>query len=64
MEVDKQLRFKSHKSMTVEFILTNVDATTHGCLSSVVLALHNKEISEKYNDYRINTTFVGLDSKL
>ena len=39
MEVDKQLRFKSHKNMTVEFFLTNVDVMTHSCMSSVALAL-------------------------
>ena len=39
MEVDKQLKFKSHKSMQVEFISNNVDVITQDCLSSVALAL-------------------------
>ena len=38
MEVDKQLKFKSHERMQVEFI-SNVDVMTHDCLSSVALAL-------------------------
>ena len=41
MEVDKQLSFKSHKSMTVEFFLTNVDVMTHSCMSSVALAFNS-----------------------
>ena len=40
MEVDKQLKFKSHQRMQVEFISNNVDVMTHDCLSSVALALH------------------------
>ena len=39
MEVDKQLKFKSHRGMHVEFISNNVDVMTHDCLSSVALAL-------------------------
>ena len=39
MEVDRQLKFKSHERMQVEFISNNVDVTTHDCLSSVALAL-------------------------
>ena len=39
MEVDKQLKFKSHECMQVEFISNNVDVMTHDCLSSVALAL-------------------------
>ena len=39
MEVDKQLKFKSHQRMQVEFISNNVDMMTHDCLSSVALAL-------------------------
>ena len=39
MEVDKQLKFKSHQRMQVEFISNNVDVMTHDCLSSVALAL-------------------------
>ena len=38
MEVDKQLRFKPHKSMQVEFISNNVDVMTHDCFPSVALA--------------------------
>ena len=38
MEVDKQLKFKSHQRMHVEFISNNVDVMTHDCLSSVALA--------------------------
>ena len=38
MEVDKQLKFKSHNRMQVEFISNNVDVMTHDCLSSVALA--------------------------
>ena len=37
MEIDKQLKFKSHKRMKVEFISNNVDVMTHDCLSSVAL---------------------------
>ena len=32
MEVDKQLKFKSHERMQVELILNNVDVMTHDCL--------------------------------
>ena len=41
VEVDKKLKFKSVKSMQVEFIMNNVDmiTLTHGCLSSVALTL-------------------------
>ena len=39
MEVDKQLKFKSHQRMQVEFISNNVDVMIHDCLSSVALAL-------------------------
>ena len=39
MEVDKQLKFKSHEHMQVEFISNKVDVMTHDCLSSVALAL-------------------------
>ena len=38
MEVDKQLKFKSHQRMQVEFISNNVDVMTHDCLFSVALA--------------------------
>ena len=38
MEVDKQLKFKSHKRMQVELISNNVDVMTHDCLPSVALA--------------------------
>ena len=38
MKVGKQLKFKLHKRMQVEFILNNVDTMTHDCLSSVALA--------------------------
>ena len=41
MEVDKQLKFKSHERMQVEFILNNVDVMTHDCLSSVAQALYS-----------------------
>ena len=37
-EVNKQLKFKSHQRMQVEFISNNVDVMTHDCLSSVALA--------------------------
>ena len=40
MEVDKQLKFKSHKRMQVELISNKVDAMKHDCLSSLSLALH------------------------
>ena len=39
MEVDKQLKFKSHERMQLEFISNNVDVMAHDCLSSVALAL-------------------------
>ena len=39
MEVDKQLKFKSHERMQVEFISNNVGVMTHDCLSSVAPAL-------------------------
>ena len=38
MEVDKQLKFKSHKRMQVEFISNNVGVMTHACLSGLGLA--------------------------
>ena len=38
MEFDKQLKFKSHKRMQVQFISNNVDVMTHYCLSSVAVA--------------------------
>ena len=34
MEVDKQLKFKSHQRLQVEFISNNVDVMTHDFLSS------------------------------
>ena len=42
MEVDKQLKFKSHERMQVEFISNNVDVITHDCLSSAALALESR----------------------
>ena len=40
MEIDKQLKFESHKlSMQVEFISNNVGVKTHDCLYSVALTL-------------------------
>ena len=39
MEVGKQLKFKSHKGMQVEFISNNEDVMTHDYLSSEALAL-------------------------
>ena len=42
MEVDKQLKFKSHQRMQVEFISNNGHVMTHDCLSSVALALGNR----------------------
>ena len=44
MGVDKQLKFKSHKRMQVEFISNNVDVMKHDCLSSVALALPSPKI--------------------
>ena len=44
MEVDKQLKFKSHKRMQVEFISNNVDVMTHDCLFSGALALDDGAI--------------------
>ena len=38
MEVDKQLKFKSHERMQVEFISNNVGVMTHDCLSIVALS--------------------------
>ena len=38
MEVNKQLKFKSHKRMQVEFVSINVDVMTHDCWSSVAIA--------------------------
>ena len=32
MEVDKQLKFKSHKRMQVEFISKNLDVMAHDCV--------------------------------
>ena len=43
MEVDKQLKFKSHKPMLAEFISNNIGVMTHDCLSSVALALVNSQ---------------------
>ena len=42
MEVDKQLKFKSHQRMQVEFISNNVDVMTHDCFYSVALALERR----------------------
>ena len=39
MEVDKQLKFKSHERMQVEFVSNNVDVMIHDCLFSVALTL-------------------------
>ena len=39
MEVDNQLKFKSHERMQVEFISKTVYVMTHDCLCSVALAL-------------------------
>ena len=41
MEFDKQLRFKSHKSMHVKFIFNNVDVTTQDHLSNVALVYYS-----------------------
>ena len=38
MEVDKELKFRSHERMQVEFISNNIDVMTHDCVSSVALA--------------------------
>ena len=45
MEVDKQLKFKSHKRMQVEFISNSVDVITHDCLSSVALAKDRSKVT-------------------
>ena len=49
MEVDKQLKFKSHEHMQVEFISNNVDVMTHDCLSSVALAKDYDNLQVAYN---------------
>ena len=46
MEVDKQLKFKTHKRMQVEFISNNVGVMTHGCLSSLALAYVSVQCTE------------------
>ena len=38
MEVDRQLKFKLHERMQVEFISNNVDVVTHDCSSSAAPA--------------------------
>ena len=47
MKVNKQLKFKSHERMQVEFISNNVDVMTRDCLSSVALALEKHVLLEK-----------------
>ena len=49
MEVDKQLKFKSHERMQVEFISNNVDVMTHDCLSSEALALRSDVLCFLYS---------------
>ena len=44
MEVNKQLKFRSHKRMQVEFILNNIDVMTHNCLSSPRIKCFESEI--------------------
>ena len=39
MEVDKQLKFKSHERMQAEFVPNKEDVMTPDCLSSVALAI-------------------------
>ena len=39
IDFNKQLKFKSHKRMQVEFISNNVDVIAHDCLSSVAQTL-------------------------
>ena len=39
VDVDKELKFKSGKSMQVEFLSNNIDVMTHGFFSSLALAL-------------------------
>ena len=48
MEVDKQLKFKSHERMQAEFISNNVEVMTHDCLSSVTLATERAYTSHIY----------------
>ena len=48
MEVDKQPRFKSDKSMHVELIVKNEDVITHGCSSSVAFALGMERVRTLY----------------
>ena len=61
MEVDKQLKFKSHQRMQVEFISNNVDVMIHDFLSSVALALEEKEAFERNS---IVTEHVNDESKM
>ena len=41
VSADKQLKFKSHKQLQVEFISNNIDVMTCAYLSSVALASHH-----------------------
>ena len=57
MEVDKQLKFKLHKRMQVEFISNNVDVITHDCLSSVALALVDAEGNTRCHHPQLYETY-------
>ena len=63
MEVDKQLKFKSHERLKVG---DNVDVMTHDCLSSVALALdccfhvdEAKTLKKKSTLSKLNTYAAG-----
>ena len=62
MEVDKQLKFKSHQRMQVEFISNDVDVMTHDLfLSSVALALGNVWFWKQFEARKIRIQYeIGL----
>ena len=63
MEVDKQLKFKSHDRMQVEFISNNVHVMTQDCLSSVALASQRRSRLEDIRKINlIGTKFKGINT--
>ena len=65
MEVDKQLKFKSHQRMQVEFISNNVDVMTHDFLSIVTalrLVHRNYIVIYTYEIQQIHVTFYWVST--
>ena len=58
MEVDKQLKFKSHQRMQVEFISNNVDVMTHDCLSICGPSIRSKATLLKQQAHSFDRQYI------